>query len=109
MITLIRKFLENVAGIVGDIIFLDWNDQNIFNAKSEGLNSLALSIFRFGGISALSVPATWAAQQNFVYIFISIGKISNISQYVGRVIVQEGGLLVIRIPLCPPLKKGVLF
>lgn len=87
MITLIKKIIGNVAGAIGDITLSGWNDQTIINTKSEGLNSLAFSNIRSIGIFALSVPATWAAQQSFVYIFTDIGKISRISQYVGSVIV----------------------
>ncbi|MBK7056558.1 MAG: hypothetical protein IPH52_16235 [Leptospiraceae bacterium] len=78
MITLIKIFLGNVAGVVGDIL-------------------------------ALAVLVKRAIQQVFVYIFTGNGDTSRTSQYAGSVIVWEGGLLVIQIPLCPPLKKGVLF
>jgi hypothetical protein len=74
MITLIKIFLGNVAGVVGDIVILDWNRQTVTKAKSEGLNSPALSYVRSFGIFALSVPATWAAQQSFVYIFTEVKR-----------------------------------
>ena len=80
---LIRKILENVAGAVGAIAFSDWNDQTIIKAKSEG----STASIRSGGTSALAVPAAWATQQVFVYIFTGNGDISSTSQYVGSVTV----------------------
>ena len=45
------------------------------------------SSIRSGGISALSVPSTWATQQVFVYIFTGNGDISSTSQFVGSLTV----------------------
>ena len=80
---LIRKILGNVAGAVGDITFADWNGQTVIKAKSEG----STASIRSGGTSALAVPATWATQQVFVYIFTGNGDIFSTSQYVGSVTV----------------------
>jgi hypothetical protein len=42
---------------------------------------------RSGGTSALAVPAMWATQQVFVYIFTGNGNISSTSQFAGSVTV----------------------
>ncbi|MBP6739279.1 MAG: hypothetical protein KA146_04775 [Leptospiraceae bacterium] len=89
MITLIRIFLENVAGVVGDIVILDWNRQTVTKAKSEGLNSPALSYVRSFGIFALSVPATRASWGKKVDLFFSKIQLSLFGVYVLNIIISR--------------------
>ena len=53
-------------------------------AKQTVVNTASI---RSGGTSTLAVPATWATQQVFVYIFTGNGDISSTSQYAGSVTV----------------------
>jgi|JI10StandDraft_1071094.scaffolds.fasta_scaffold1165428_1 hypothetical protein len=89
MITLIKIFLGNVAGVVGDIVILDWNRQTVTKAKSEGLNSPALSYVRSFGIFALSVPATRASWGKKVDLFFSKIQLSLFGVYVLNIIISR--------------------
>ena len=53
-------------------------------AKQTVVNTASI---RSGGNAALSVPAMWATQQVFVYIFTGNGDITSTSQYIGSVTV----------------------
>jgi len=52
--------------------------------KQTSVNTASI---RSGGTSALTVPAMWATQQVFVYIFTDNGDTTSTSQYVGSVTV----------------------
>ena len=53
-------------------------------AKQTVVNTASI---RSAGNAALSVPAMWATQQVFVYIFTGNGDITSTSQYIGSVTV----------------------
>jgi hypothetical protein len=90
MITLIKIFLGNVAGVVGDIVHFQIGiDQTVTKAKSEGLNSPALSYVRSFGIFALSVPATRASWGKKVDLFFSKIQLSLFGVYVLNIIISR--------------------